>query len=152
MSGNLLAALGDAGKNGDGTKYWDGPKQLLTVARFLQVKAGYVGTKKVRPRQKETDAQTDGAQIDQLCPGQGDGLIVRRSSGRSGFRFRFYGNFIGHIDFSWFMVYTNIVPADLGSQAADAVGNGYELTPEKISVNGKDGSRGWTRHSTAMDS
>ena len=94
-----MAALGDAGKNGDGTKYRDGPEQPLPVAHFLQVKAGYVGTKEVRPRQKEADAQADGSQIDQLRSAQGDRLIFRRGIGGGGFRFRFDGDFVGHNDF-----------------------------------------------------
>jgi len=85
LPGNLLAALGDAGKDGDGGKYRDEPQQALLVARLLQVKAGDAGTKKLHPRQKETDAQTKGAQIDQLRPAQANGLIFRRSGGGRGF-------------------------------------------------------------------
>ena len=61
-----LAAFGDAGNDGDDAKYGDGPKQQLSTTGFLQVKAGNVDTQKVRPRQKEADAQTDGAEVDHL--------------------------------------------------------------------------------------
>ena len=64
LSGDLLAALGHAGENGDGAKYRDEPEEKLPVASFLQVEAGEVSKKNVRPRQKEADAQTSGAQID----------------------------------------------------------------------------------------
>ena len=59
-----LAALGDASNDGDHAKDRNKPKQALLVTHFLQVKTGEDGTQKVRPRQKETDTQTEGAQVD----------------------------------------------------------------------------------------
>ena len=100
LSGNLLAAFGHADNNGDQTKYGNGPKQQLSAARFLEVKAGNIAPEKVCPRQKEADAQTSGAQIDQLRPAQADGLISLCGGGGGGFRFRFNGDFVRHNDFA----------------------------------------------------
>ena len=40
LPGDLLAALGDAGENGDRAADGDEPKQALPATQFLQVKAG----------------------------------------------------------------------------------------------------------------
>lgn len=85
LSGNLLAALGNAGENGDRAADGDEPKQPLLVAHFLQVKAGQIGTEKVRPGQKKTDAQAGGTEVDQVFPAQADGLLFRRGIGGCGF-------------------------------------------------------------------
>jgi hypothetical protein len=98
LSDNHLAALGDTGENGDGAKYRDEPKKKLPVTSLLQIEAGNIAAQKLRPRQKEADAQTGGAQVDQLRPAQTDGLIFRRAIGGGGFRFRFDGDFVGHSD------------------------------------------------------
>lgn len=107
LSGDLLAALGDAGENGDHTEYRDEPKEAVLVAHFLKVKAGKIGTEKARPGQKEADAQTKSAEIDQLCSSKTDGLILIRVGGRGcGFRFRFDCDFVGHIASLRLMVYS----------------------------------------------
>lgn len=105
LSGDLLAALGDTGENGDHTKHRDEPKEAVLVAHFLQVKAGQIGTEKARPRQKEADAQTGGAEIDQVCPPKTDGLIFLSGVNGRGFRFRFYGDFVSHSNSLRLMVY-----------------------------------------------
>lgn len=69
LADDFLAALGDAGKNGDGAEYGDEPEQPLLIAHFLEVKSGWRGPKKMCPRQKKAHTQTEGAQIDQRCPG-----------------------------------------------------------------------------------
>ena len=61
LSGDLLAALNDTGENGDNAKDWDEPKQTLFVANLLKVKTGEIGKENICPRQKEADAQTQGA-------------------------------------------------------------------------------------------
>jgi hypothetical protein len=65
----------------------------------LQVKAGKIVAENLRPRQKEADAQTEGSQIYQLCAAQTDGLKFQHGISRGGFRFRFYGNLVGHSNF-----------------------------------------------------
>ena len=95
----FLAALGDAGKNGDGATDGDEPEEALFVTHFLQVKTGDSAKKDICPRQKEADAQTGGAQVDQLRSTQTDSLFFRRAIGGGGFRFRFDGDFVGHNSF-----------------------------------------------------
>lgn len=76
LPGDLLAALGDAGENGDHTKHRDEPKEPVLVAHFLQVEAGKIAAEKSRPGQKEADAQAGGAKVGQVRPAQADGLIL----------------------------------------------------------------------------
>ena len=85
LPGDFLAALGEAGKNGDRAANGDEPKEAVLVAHFLQVKAGQISTKKSRPGQKEADAQAGGAEVDQMCPVQADGLMFWRGIGGCGF-------------------------------------------------------------------
>lgn len=62
-----MGAPVDAGDEGQDTEDGDEPEQPLFIAQLLQVKAGWIAKQNVCPRQEETDAQAQGAQIGQLC-------------------------------------------------------------------------------------
>ena len=96
---NMLTGLSESGHNSNHAKHWDEPEQALLAAQFLEIKTRKTGTENLRPRQEKADAQTEGAEADQMHSAQTDGLIVR--GGRRGFRFRCDGDFVGHNDFLW---------------------------------------------------
>lgn len=66
LTDDFLAAFGDASEDRNGGKKRNEPKQPLLVAQFLEIKAGWCGKEKVRPRQEKTHTQTKGAQVGQL--------------------------------------------------------------------------------------
>jgi hypothetical protein len=136
LCGDLLAAFVDAGDDSNHAKDGDEPKETLFVAQFLQVKTGRIAENQVRPRQKETDAQTKGAQVDQLCSAQTDGLIFGRRTGGGGFRFRFDGNLVGHSNSLWLMVYSEqLFCTKNGLKGRRGGKTSHGLAVKKISVN-----------------